>query len=574
MLIQISILVGAGLLGILAIGLVLSRLYRRASKEIAFVRTGLGGQKVVMDGGALVLPIFHDTIPVNMNTLKLEVHRGGNASLITKDRLRVDIMAAFFVRVMPNAEAIANAAQTLGQRTLDPMALKELVEDKFVDSLRATAATMTMQQLQDARQDFVQGVQNAVSEDLLKNGLELESVSLTSLDQTGKEFFNPNNAFDAEGLTRLTQETEQRRKERNEIEQDTEMAVRQKNLAAEQQKLEIERQQEFLRLEQQQAVAKQQAEQAANVAKSRAEQAALIAATEAEKNREAQQAKITSQQQIDQSRIDAERLVKEAEVERDRQVKQKEIESQQQVEVSRINQQKVTQIAEQDKAVSIARKSEEQSEAEARANKARAEAVTAEEAVKTARETAVAEREKSIALVEASREAQQQAIGVKVAAEAEKQAAEDRAEAVKIKAAADRVAYEVEALGKRQINEAINTLSAEQIAMQVKLALIEALPRIIEKSVEPMKQIDGIKIIQMDGLARSADGAGNSAGGGPGNLAEQAVQAALNYRVQQPLVDALLSEVGLKGGSLNGLAQAALAAGLPGEAPEPSGEAN
>lgn len=572
MLQEISILVGVSLVGLIAIGLVLSRLYRRASKEIAFVRTGLGGQKVVMDGGALVLPIFHDTIPVNMNTLKLEVHRGGKASLITKDRLRVDIMAAFFVRVMPNVETIASAAQTLGQRTLDPMALKELVEDKFVDSLRATAATMTMQQLQDARHDFVQGVQNAVSEDLLKNGLELESVSLTSLDQTGKEFFNPNNAFDAEGLTRLTQETERRRKERNEIEQDTEMSVRQKNLTAEQQKLDIDRQQEFLRLDQQQAIAKQQAEQAAIVAKTRAEQSALIAATQAEKNRESEQAKIVSQQQIDQSRIAAERQVKESEVERDRQVKQKEIESQQQIEVSRINQQKVTQIAEQDKAVSIARKSEEQSEAEAKANQARAEAVRAEEAVKTARETAVAERQKSIALVEASREAEQQAIGVRVAAEAEKQAAEDRAEAVKIKAAADRVAFEVEATGKRQINEAINTLSAEQIAMQVRLALIHALPDIIAKSVEPMKQIDGIKIIQVDGLNRAAGGEGGTGAGQGGNLAEQAVSAALNYRVQQPLIDALLGDLGIQGGSLAGLARGALVSDGGGKAaPKASG---
>ncbi|BBL76145.1 flotillin family protein [Methylomagnum ishizawai] len=574
MLVEISILIAACLVGLLAIGLVLSRLYQRASKEVAFVRTGLGGQKVVMDGGALVLPIFHGTIPVNMNTLKLEVHRGGNASLITQDRLRVDIVAAFFVRVMPNAEAIANAAQTLGQRTLDPMALKELVEDKFVDSLRATAATMTMQQLQDARQDFVQGVQNAVSEDLLKNGLELESVSLTSLDQTGKEFFNPNNAFDAEGLTRLTQETERRRKERNEIEQDTQMAVRQKNLAAEQQKLEIDRQQEFLRLEQQQAIARQQAEQAANVAKTRAEQAALIAATEAEKNREAQQAKITSQQQIDQSRIAAERQVKEAEVERDRLIKQKEIDAQQQVEVARINQQKVMQIAEQDKAVSIARKSEEQSQAEAQANKARAEAVTAEEAVKTARETAVAERDKAIALVEASREAEQQAIGVKIAASAQKQAAEDQAEAVKTKAEADRVAYEVEAMGKRQINEAINTLSAEQIAMQVRLALIQALPGIIAKSVEPMQRIDGIKIIQVDGLGRVAGGGEGGNPGGGGNLAEQAVSAALSYRAQQPLVDALLNDLGMKGGSLAGLAQGVVdadAAGKDGKTLHPRG---
>jgi uncharacterized membrane protein YqiK len=542
MLTEILVLVGISLVALLTIGIVLSRLYRRASKEISFVRTGLGGQKVVVDGGAIVLPIFHDIIPVNMNTLKLEVHRGESASLITKDRLRVDIVAAFFVRVMPNIEAIANAAQTLGQRTLDPMALKELVEDKFVDSLRATAATMTMQQLQDARQDFVQGVQNAVSEDLLKNGLELESVSLTSLDQTGKEFFNPQNAFDAEGLTRLTQETERRRKERNEIEQDTEMAVRQKNLNAEQQKLEIERQQEFVRLEQQQAVAKQ-----------RAEQAAAVAAAEAGKGREAQQAKIMAQQQIDQSRIDAERQVKETEVERDRFIKQKEIDAQQQIEVARINQQKVMQMADQDKAISIARKSEEQSQAEAQANKARAEAVTTEEAVKTARETAVAEREKAIALVEASRAAEQQAIGITVEAEARKRAAANQAEAVKIKADADRVAYEVEAQGKRQINEAINTLSAEQIAMQVRLALIQALPQIIEKSVEPMRHIDGIKIVQVDGLTR----AGGEAGSAPsaGNLADQAVNAALNYRVQQPLIDALLGEIGLRGGSLSGLTQ-------------------
>ena len=133
------------LVGLFTVGLVFARLYHRASKERAFVRTGLGGQKVVKDGGAIVLPIFHEVIPVNMNTLKLEVMRNKADSLIAKDRMRVDIVAAFFVRVIPSVEGIANAAQTLGQRTLHPDALKELVEDKFVDALRSTAATMTMQ---------------------------------------------------------------------------------------------------------------------------------------------------------------------------------------------------------------------------------------------------------------------------------------------------------------------------------------------------------------------------------------------------------------------------------------------
>src|SRR5512139_3608304 len=200
------------LLAILVIGIIIVRLYQRASKELSFVRTGLGGQKVVMDGGAIVLPGFHQIIPVNMNTLKLEVSRS------SKDRMRVDAVAAFFVRVRPMLEGIAQAAQTLGQRTMDPTALKELIEDKFVDSLRAAAVSMTMQELLDMRQDFIQAVQNTVQEDLMKNGLELESVSLTRIDQTAMQFFDPNNAFDAEGLTKLTEETQLRAKQRNDIE--------------------------------------------------------------------------------------------------------------------------------------------------------------------------------------------------------------------------------------------------------------------------------------------------------------------------------------------------------------------
>jgi uncharacterized membrane protein YqiK len=529
------------LVGLFTIGLIFARLYHRASKERAFVRTGLGGQKVVKDGGAVVLPIFHEVIPVNMNTLKLEVMRNKAESLITKDRMRVDIVAAFFVRVIPSQDGIANAAQTLGQRTLHPDALKELVEDKFVDALRSTAATMTMQQLQDQRPEFVQGVQNAVSEDLTKNGLELESVSLTSLDQTAKDFFNPNNAFDAEGLTRLTQETENRRRQRNEIEQDTEVSVRQKNLDAEKQKLDIQRQEQFLKLEQEQQIKFRAAEQAS-----------LVSARQAEKDREAAQA-----------RIDAERLVKEAEIERDRQVKQKSIEAMRTVQVQDVERERTIEIANQDKAIMVAAKSEEQSHAQAKANEALATSVKAEQAVETTRATATADREKQIALISASREAEQKAIAVKVAAEAEKEAASNQAAAVKIKADADRVAYEVEATGKRLINDAINVLSSDQIGLQIKLALIKTLPEIIEKSVEPMKQIDGIKILQVDGLTRpyAGNGAGPAlnGGGGSGSLAEQAVAAALAYRAQSPIIDGLLKELGMSGGSLAGLTQAAAA---------------
>jgi uncharacterized membrane protein YqiK len=542
---------GIALVALLTIGVVFARLYKRSTKETAFVRTGLGGQKVIMDGGAIVLPVFHERVLVNMNTLKLEVVRRERESLITKDRMRVDVTAAFFVRVKQTEESVSIAAQTLGARTMSPDELKALVEDKFVDSLRATAATMTIQELQDKRRDFVQAVQNAVAEDLEKNGLELESVSLTSLDQTDKQFFNPNNAFDAEGLTRLTEQTEARRKQRNDVEQDTEVQVRTKNLDATRQKLTIEKDQEFATLAQQR-----------EIEVTRAEQAALIASQQAERNREAQAAKIEAERQVSQKRIEAEREIKAAEIDKNLVIQTREIELERKTEMQRAEQRKQVEIARQDTQIAIANKSREQSDADAAANLARAEAVKAEEGVNTARQVAVAEREKSIQLIEASKQAEQNAITVKVSAAAEKEAALDRAEAVTIEAKARQAAALAEAEGKRAINEALNTLSAAQIDLQVRTLLLQQLPQILEQAVRPMEKIDSIRIFQVAGMPGSAQPSGDgTVGGGPGGpggatFPEQVMNSALQYQLAKPIVDAVMKDAGLSNDGITGVAHA------------------
>ncbi len=564
--ISLAVIVGVCLVALLAVGLIVARLYRRSSKEISFVRTGFGGQKVIMNGGALVLPVLHEIIPVNMNTLRLEVKRANEQALITKDRMRVDVQAEFYVRVQPTSNSIANAGQTLGQRTMNPEALRDLVEGKFVDALRAVAAEMAMEELHEQRVNFVQKVQAAVSEDILKNGLELESVSLTGLDQTNKDYFNPNNAFDAEGLTKLTQEIEERRKKRNDIEQETEVLVRRKNLEAEQESLQIGRDAEYARLEQQREIAIRQAEQSA-----------LIAREQAGREREAEEAKILAQQSVRQADIASEQIVAERQIARDKEVREQEILKEQAVEAAAVEKAKLVELASQSRDIAVAEKSREKSEAEAAADEARAIAARAAEQVATARETERADRDKQIELIEARKKAEMQAIGLVVAAEAEKQAAVDHAEAVrteadaqatrqrieaegaaqaeKLQAEAKQATYAVEAAGKRAVNEAANLLSAEQIAMQVRLRLIESLPQIIAESVKPLENIDGIKIIQMDGF-NGGNGAHPVAEGAPsGSLSDQIVSSALRYRTQAPLLDAMLKEVGLEDGDLKKLAQ-------------------
>src|SRR5271169_6049446 len=130
-------------------------LYQRATKEIAFVRTGLGGQKVVVNGGAFVIPVLHDTIRVNMSTVQLEVSRVQKDSIITRDRMRVDVTTEFYVRVNSSPEAIALSAQALGNKTARADALRDLLEGRFVDALRTVAAEMTMEELHEHRGDYI-----------------------------------------------------------------------------------------------------------------------------------------------------------------------------------------------------------------------------------------------------------------------------------------------------------------------------------------------------------------------------------------------------------------------------------
>jgi uncharacterized membrane protein YqiK len=503
-------LIGVAIVVALAVWL-LNWLYLRSSKERAFVRTGFGGQKVVVNGGALVLPIIHEVIPVNMNTLRLEVSRGRERAIITKDRMRVDVTAEFYVRVKAEADAIAAAAQTLGQRTMQQDALKELVEGKFVDALRTVAAEVTMEEMHEKRGDYVKRVRAVVAADLLQNGLELETVSLTQLDQTAMEFFNPSNAFDAEGLTRLTETIETRKKKRNDIEQDTMIQIRNKNLDTERQALDIDRELEYARLQQERELEVKRAAQRAEVAREKAA-----------REQEAERAQITAREAVERARIVSERAVEQERIDRERSIQELEISRRQTIE-----------LAEQQRAIAVAEQSKAQSEAQAAADQARAKAVAEEEKVFTVREVELAQRKK---LIDVSN-------------------AEAEAESSRIRALAAKVRHEVEAEGLTLMNKAANLLTPEARQSAMRRQLIDKLEGIIRESVKPMERIEGIKVLHVEGLGGGQGGQGNGSGG---NIADSVVNSALRFRAQAPLVDQLLREIGVQGGDLGSAANALL----------------
>ena len=657
-------------------------LYRHSSKDLSFVRTGFGGEKVVMGGGALVLPIIHDITEVSMNTLRIEVRRAGEKSLITRNRMRIEVIVEFFIRVMPTAASVAAAARTLGNRTLDPESLRDLVQGRFVDAMGAVAATMTMEEIHENRSEYIRGVKSLVADFLTANGLELEAVSLTNLDQTDISLFNPSNAFDAEGMTRLTEEIETRKKKRNDIEQDTIIAIRAKNLEAEKRALMIEKESEYARLEQEREVAVRRAQQRSEVALEKAERerdteegqirskeavdrarikhelaieaenilrgqeterleiqrkraveieeqnrVIAIAINEAENrtrlteeiearrrkrndieqeaqvairaknleaelraldiHKEGEYARLAQEREVEMRRAQQRAEVEFEKTQRDREIEEAQIQAKEAVERARvklalavesekilreqeterleIQRRRTVEIEEQERLIAVAEKSKEQSESQRAAEEARKRMVEAQEGVTSAREREIAERRKLVDLIDAAQQAERNAIKVTTMAAAEKAAAVDHAEADKAAAEAARFRYDVDAEGKRKLNEAENLRSDASRRTALNQRLFENLPAIIRESVRPMERIESIKILQVDGLPGFSNGQPGGGGGNakepsphggddkPGNLAESVVNAAMRYRAQIPFVDNLLKEVGMSPNNLSDL---------------------
>ncbi|CTQ51252.1 flotillin family protein [Jannaschia donghaensis] len=519
----INILTIAGIIvGLLVfVGLIMARLYKRATRETSLVKTGSGGKRVIMDGGTIVVPFLHEIAKVNMKTLRLEVARVNEQSLITKDRMRVDVGVEFYVSVNATEDGISRAAQTLGDRTFDVDQLREMIEGKLIDGLRAVAAQMTMDELHENRASFVQEVQNAISEDLLKNGLELEAVSLTALDQTPFESLDENNAFNAVGMQKLAAVIATSRKQRAEITAEADVSVARSEMEAEKLKYQIDREQKEASIRQIQEIQTLQAMQEAEIAR----------------NQEA------SDQAKDQARIERERAVRASEIERERTIREAEIAKERELEV-----------ADQERQIIVARKSEEESQARASADNARADAKKASEAIETARAVAEAERLKRISLIEAEKEAERQATGIRLAAAAEKDAASDRAAAKLEEAQADANAMIVRADAKKAdllataegqtaIANSENELSAEIIAMKIRLASLEAMPSIIAEMVRPAEKIDSIKIHQVTGMGRGSGSDGS--GVGTGTPVNQALDSVLGMALQMPAMQALGKELGI-----------------------------
>ena len=412
----VSVIIGVLALVITAVLGVFTRLYQKTKSSEAFVRTGAGGRKVIMDGGAIIVPFVHELVRVSLETLKLRVIRHNEDALITQDKLRADIHAEFFVRVQPDRDSILQASRSLGERMREEAAVRGLVEDKLVSALRTAAAMKTLEQLNSERDEFLTEVMKLVENDLLSNGLILETVTISRLDQTDEAYLKDENIFDAQGRRKIAEITQANLTERNRLVREGEQARKEQDVQTQKKVLEFE-----------------QAEREA-----RARQAAEVVKVEAETAQEARSKSIAAAREVELAEI------RKAEA----------------LEVANREQQRAVEIAEREKQERIAEAERKRAAAERALADAEAERELARQRIETVKVTEEAERQKARAVLEAQaqaetsfvseqRKADAEAYARQKQAEAQKAAADAEAEAIRKKAEAEAEAERQRAMGEK-----------------------------------------------------------------------------------------------------------------------------
>jgi flotillin len=488
----------------------LNRFYRKSTRDIALVRTGFGGQRILISGGCLALPFLHKVEEINMRTLRIEVRRTGDKSVITEDRMRVDVELEFYVRVIPSPDGIATAAQALGAKSFTVDGIRNLLEGRFVDAVQAVAARHTMDSLHEGRAEFVASVSELLRENLRQNGILLDSVSLTRLDQSAFSSFDENNAFNAVGLRKLAEIIAVNRKKRAEIEADADVSVRQTQLEATKQRLILTRQEEEAQINQQLEIEKIRAASDAEAAKARED--SMVASEEA--------------------RIARERQTRATEVAKQSELRKLEVESQLGVEMTKV-----------DSAIQLAAKHVEEAKSRAQAELARAEVVLAEEHVQTERDRAVADRSHEIAIKRVNEQGAVEQAKAETDAGVLLRRIRAESEAVSTKAEAERLRLLAQSEGERAVIEAQNSQTDALIRMKLEQYRLDRLPEIVSQMMKPAEKIDSIRIHQLSGFGGGAPGTHGDAG--QKTPINQVMDSILSMALQLPALRSIGDSIGL-----------------------------
>lgn len=493
----------------------LKNFYAKASLETALVRTGLGGRRVLTDGGCIALPILHQVQRVSMQATSITSSARAAQAVLTRDQLRADIEMEFELRVAPDTDSIATAAQALGHRIArSGEAIGDVLAGPLSNAIQTMAAQRSLDEIHLDRAGFTTGVAAMVEDQANRLGLTLVSASLVTIDQSDLNQMNENNAFNAKGMRHLAELIAEERKARVAAETSAEIAVREFRLTQHQRQLEL-----------------RQAEREAEIA-----QTEYLARSQAQAEARADEVRATARRDAEAARIEQERATKTAQVQSDEALRQAEMSALLTLEEAKI-----------DNEIQLAKKRAEEAEAKALAEASRAQVILAAEEVQAQKDRAISNREREIALMQQEKDSALEAARVKSDVDTLLTRAQAEAKAKATEAATTQQMMEAEAKGRAALHNAENALSDAVIRMRLEERKLDRMPEIMTQMMKPVEKIDSIRINQIGGgMGSSAGLAGaNGSSDGVDGAFGAAMDQILGMAVRLPAMKQMGEEIGL-----------------------------
>ncbi len=450
-----TILLGAAailVLFLLAIGLFVTRLYRKVNQGQALIINRATTTTVTFNGG-VVLPVVHKAELMDIGVKVIEIEKMGNEGLICQDNIRADIRVSFYVRVNPTEEDVRKVAQLVGCASAsDPVKLDELFSAKFAEALKTAGKQMEFVQLYEERERFRTSVIGVIGDDL--NGYMLDDVAIEFLEQTPIEQLDPNNVLDAEGIKKITDVTTRENIQANAFRREAEKQIKSKD---------VETQQAVFEMERQEKAAEYRALR--EMATTKAREESLTAQVEAEERQKAEQARLKTDEAVGIQQENMQREVQVAATSRERVLaaEKEKVEKARQLEV----------VARDIETLSATKDLESEKARVAELAKARiaVEKTVAEqeESIKTLRTVEEANRNRDAQVIAAGAQAESVLITTIKEAEARERASQHLAKERLTIAEAHRTASEMETVAKIRIAEGIRAEAAAEGLAEVEV---------------------------------------------------------------------------------------------------------
>lgn len=414
----------SGVVVFLLILIFLTSRYKKVRGEgDALIVNGLDRTRASLTG-TFVWPVINQYEYMDITRKKISVVRSGRKDkdgeeyegLHCRDNIRADLKVDFYIGVNHEEEDIVRVAKLFTAKEASNIEkLKEHFQPKFSEALKTAVKQFEFEELLTNRRAFRDAVVQVIGSEM--DGFKIYDVVIDRIDQTALDAHNPNNILDVEGIRKISAITAQKNTETNAIRQDEETTIKKKNVEAEANRLQLDKQE-------QESIARTKRE--IEIIKSQEE--ALSAEKREEYTRLTQLAVLETEEDISKKRESVEMEVEMTRIANQRQVAIQQEELTRSVETEKVR--TAAEVSEKEMQKDTTIEEARKSVAEMRSQRVEIERKIAreEEETENLRVNERVNREKRVKMVEAEAMAEAKQLELLVEARAEKDAAKEHAE--------------------------------------------------------------------------------------------------------------------------------------------------